>query len=270
MKFTRKLSDRDQASALEFASALADEASRLGSLRAVKVNYKADQTPVTEIDLAIENMVREAVRTERPDEAVLGEEYGFVPGDLPRKVWVIDPVDGTELLANGEAGYVFSAALVVDGEPEIAVVRDPNSGDTWYGAAGWGAWKGTRDLKVSGATALRGAKVRIPSGARNPQFVWDDVVSTADERGVLPLPRGSAVRTGMSVAEGTIDGMVFGRFHPWDVATSALIVTEAGGVATSLDGLLQRYDMGVNGAILAPAGIHDELVQIVRQRQLVR
>lgn len=266
-----RYSDQQLSQAFLFAWGLADAAEDIlrENRHGAVVEMKPDDTPVTAVDRAIEEMVEHEVRTDRPWEVVLGEEN--VRSHLPNgsAVWVVDPIDGTELFAKGQQGYVFSLALVIDGSPQIAVVRDPVNMTTWFAQLGHGAFvsdvgtRPDRGLNVSSTTDFTRSKLRVPRGPANDRYLWPEVVSTVRASGIQTLEIGSVVRCAMAVAEGELDGLIFGRSGPWDMAAAALIVSEAGGRATSLLGMNQRYDRPVNGAILSNGLIHEDLLQVV-------
>lgn len=273
------LTDDELASASTFAWRVADAAENILSKhrRGMAFETKVDGTPVTEVDREVEEMVIEAVAAERPGDEVLGEEGMASRKPTGSLVWVVDPIDGTELFAAGKPGYVFSMALVVDGQPEVAVVRDPLSGQTWSATIDSGAWVsqlGTRPdfrLRVSDQNLLRGSTLRTPRRPENDgQHLWPEIVSTVKDAGVTTLNVGSVIRSCMMVAEGRIDGVIFGRSGPWDMASAALIVPEAGGRFTDLVGLTQRLDRPLNGAIVSNLWLHEDLVQTVMARAAPR
>jgi len=265
-----QLSEDAKTDALHFALRVADAADSIILFHAgnVRSEMKPDGTPVSDVDRAIERMVHAAVKRDRRGEEVLGEENvtGYRPDGS--RIWVVDPIDGTELLVNGDPGYVFSMALVIDGQPEVAVVRDPRTGRSWYATLGGGAWlNGTTRLRVSDHTQIIRQAGWEPARPAGNMFLWPDVVSLVDGAGVTPLEYGSVIRSAMDVAMGRLDGLMFGRSGPWDMATAALIVPEAGGRFTDLLGFNQRVDQPVNGGLLSNLWIHEDLVQLVEHQR---
>ena len=139
----------DLALALELAD-LADAVS-LGRFRAVdlEVRTKPDRTPVTEADLAVERAIRARIAEARPDDGILGEEFG-TEGDAARR-WIIDPIDGTANFLRGVPVWGTLIALAVDGVPVLGVASSPAMGRRWWAVTGGGAY--TTD--APGATPRR-------------------------------------------------------------------------------------------------------------------
>lgn len=138
----------DRAAALAWTLQLAQAAAREAEAMArrggaASMSLKADGTIVTEIDRAIERLLREGIRSAYPDDAILGEEYGMddtAGGNAPRRrLWALDPIDGTTNLANGLPHWAVSVCLIENDEPIVGVVAAPLLGETYAGATGLGA-----------------------------------------------------------------------------------------------------------------------------------
>ena len=130
------------------------------------VTAKPDLTPVTDADLAVERAVRELLAVERPDDDVLGEEFGGSAG--PGRCWVIDPIDGTKSFVRGVPVWATLLALVEDGVPTVGVVSAPALGRRWWAADGQGAWLRAlaappRRLQVSRVAELGDASLGSPA-----------------------------------------------------------------------------------------------------------
>jgi histidinol-phosphatase len=207
---------------LEFALALADDADALtlARYRAVDlaVETKADSTPVTEADRAVEEALRERIARER-GEAVAGEEYGVEEADVR---WWLDPIDGTKQYARGLPVWATLIALERDGEIAVGVVSAPALGHRWWASRGGGAFLDGSPIRVSGVAKLEHA-----------------YVSTTSLRG---FPRVAELATRVAVArtytdfwqyvlvaEGRIEAASDTAMNPWDVQAVRLIVEEAGG-----------------------------------------
>jgi myo-inositol-1(or 4)-monophosphatase len=219
---------RDRAAVLEWTLARTTEAAALAiemlkSERAVSM--KADGTIVTNIDRAVERFLRDAITTQYPDHAILGEEYGLDTRTAGAPLWSIDPIDGTVNLANDLPHWGVSVGLMVDGEPLVGVVVFPLLGET-YAAA--------RDL---GAT-LNGAPL-APLGPGKPTE-WEDtygICSTSVRRvDFAQVPArlrvlGSAALEVCWVSAGKLRGCHSIGVSLWDVAAGLCIAHEVG-VAT--------------------------------------
>lgn len=227
------------------------------------VETKPDSTPVSEADRAVEQAIRAALARRRPDDAILGEEYGAAPGARSRRLWVIDPIDGTKNYVRGVPVWATLIALLVDGDPVVGVVSAPALGRRWWAAAGSGAWasdpiSGTpRRLRVSSVGSLADAS-----------FSYSDAQGWA-ERGAGPGLDSLLTTTWrqraygdfwshMLVAEGCVDVAVEPDLQSYDMAALIPIVREAGGRITSLrggdpiaDGSAVSTNGRLQGAVLA-------------------
>ncbi len=242
---------------LEFAHELADLAAAI-TLPAfggrIPVRLKADRTPVTELDMATERALRERVSDVFPDDAFLGEEDGR-SGHASR-VWVVDPIDGTKNFADGVPLWTTLIALVVDGEPVVGVIDVPTLGDRYIAARGEGAARNSEPIRVSTTASLADAFV-VHSGIEE----W-----MADGRltDLVRVAAGARRTRGLSdawghalVAQGSADVMLdHDPCGEWDYAAGKIIVEEAGGRMTTLDGGSPRP----GGDLLVSNGaLHEEV-----------
>jgi len=252
---------------LALALALAGEADlisldRFTALDLV-VTTKPDRTPVTDADQAVERSIRNGILASRPDDSILGEEYG-TEGTGSRQ-WIIDPIDGTTNFMRGVPIWGTLIALAIDGVPVVGVVSSPALGKRWWAATGHGAWaqahgEEARRIRVSGIDSLDNAALSY-----NSITGWDDA-GRLDS--VLALARSvwRARAIGdmwpyMLLAEGSID--IVGEFDlkPYDMAALIPIVQEAGGTFTSVDGEPGPW----HGSALATNGIlHDAVLATLR------
>src|SRR5438045_60635 len=193
------------------------------------IRTKADQTPVTEVDEAVERMIGERIARDRADDAIIGEEFGARGGAERR--WIIDPIDATKNFIRGIPVFATLIAL----ENEIGVVSAPALGRRWWASRGDGAFCNGAAIRVSAIDALAGA-----------QIVFDDVV-TFEKYGLdakfLALARRCGRARGfgdfwihMLVAEGAAEIAIEPEVALWDLAALQVIVEEAGGRFTSLAG----------------------------------
>ncbi|QKV92662.1 histidinol-phosphatase [Streptomyces sp. NA02950] len=209
----------------------------------LQVETKPDMTPVTEADKAAEELIRSQLQRARPRDAVLGEEFGS-EGSGPRR-WVIDPIDGTKNYVRGVPVWATLIALMERGEggdrPVVGVVSAPALGRRWWAAEGLGAYTGrslssASRLRVSGVTRLADA-----SFAYSSLSGWEE---RGKLDGFLGLTRACWRTRGygdfwpyMMVAEGSVDICAEPELSLWDMAANAVIVQEAGGRFTGLDGV---------------------------------
>ncbi|GCE77467.1 inositol monophosphatase family protein [Cellulomonas biazotea] len=231
-----------------------------GDERARAAELKRDGTPVTATERALEEQIRGRLAAERPGDTVLGEETGGGGGD---RCWVVDPVDGTSGFVRGSAVWATLIGLQVDGAVVVGVVSAPALGRRWYARAGGGAWvreptadgrKHDRRIHVSGVDRVEDAHVSFSS-----PWSWAE---HGRFHGVIDLARRVRRTRGYGdfyshvlVAEGVVDISCEAHVAPWDVAALQVVVEEAGGRFTDLEG--RRH----------PAG-HDLLVTNGRLHEL--
>jgi histidinol-phosphatase len=204
------------------------------------VEAKPDLTPVSDADRGCEELIRAHIAAARPDDAVIGEEYGVTAGGGDRR-WVVDPIDGTKNYVRGVPVWATLIALQEHERTVVGVVSAPALGRRWWAARGSGAWTGT-----SGATARQCRVSKVAS-------VDDAFLSYASIEGWDAVGRGDAFlallrrawRTRaygdfwsyMLVAEGAVDIACEPEVSLWDLAALSVIVEEAGGRFTDLDGV---------------------------------
>lgn len=250
---------------LDFATGLARDAGKIitdyfyASDRA-DVSLKQDATEVTKADKMINQIVVDRVKAAFPEHGILGEEQSFESDRS--ELWVCDPIDGTSALIDGVPVAMFSLAFVVDGEPVVAATFDPVQNLLFSAIRGGGAFCNGSPIHVSAQETLENAKVAL--SGRYPQLVKQAAVYDAleEQHAKLILAPGAIFKSSL-VARGRADGSIFPGRSAHDVAATALIVTEAGGKVTDLDGNEQRYDRKIRGAIVSNGKLHDALVEAV-------
>ncbi|MCM3656286.1 histidinol phosphatase [Agromyces mediolanus] len=254
----------DLALALELAD-LADGIS-LSRFRAVDldVRTKPDRTPVTEADLAVERAIRDRLALARPDDGIIGEEFG-TEGSTSRQ-WIVDPIDGTANFLRGVPVWGTLIALAIDGVPVVGVVSAPAMGRRWWASVGEGAWTlelpdesgarpAPRRLAVSAVASLADASLSFQSLAQWRDAGYLDRLLALSERVWRDRAYGD-LWSYMLLAEGVID--IVGEFDVkiYDLAALIPIVEEAGGRFTSITGEVGPH----HGSSLATNGALHELV----------
>ncbi|QOC90481.1 histidinol-phosphatase [Micromonospora craniellae] len=251
---------------LALAHRLADAADAISVARFraldLRVEAKPDLTPVSDADTAVERAIRALLTEQRPDDGLLGEEYGVSPAAGTRQ-WVVDPIDGTKNFVRGLPIWATLIALLEDGRPVAGLVSAPALGRRWWAATGTGAYAG-RDvasgepIRVSAVTELADASFCYSSlggweeaGRLEPmlQLMRDTWRSRAygDFYGYMLL------------AEGALDVMVEPELSLWDVAALVPIVTEAGGTFTDLAGR-PAPGGGENSAVASNGALHVDIL----------
>jgi histidinol-phosphatase len=235
---------------LQLALALADAADAISRARFTAldlvVTTKPDRTPVTDADQAVERAIRALLSDRRPDDGILGEEFGTA-GSTTRQ-WIIDPIDGTAGFLRGIPIWATLISLAIDGVPVLGVVSAPALGKRWWAAQGSGAWSSDTStahasqadaaptrLRVSGIETLAEASISYGSLQQwDAAGHLDELVTLS--RQVWRTRAYGDMWSYMLLAEGHLD--VAGEFdlQPYDMAALAPIVQEAGGTFTSVDG----------------------------------
>ncbi|MBN8808129.1 MAG: 3'(2'),5'-bisphosphate nucleotidase CysQ [Sphingomonas sp.] len=179
-------------------------------------------SPVCEVDLAVDAMLRERLSALLPDAGWLSEETADDHVRLgKRRVWVVDPIDGTRDYVRGRPGWAVSVALVAGEQPVIAVLDAPAVGQVWRAEAGKGATLNGAPIAHSGRTAFAGSRTPTDTLPREDR----DLVAT-------PKPNSIALRIA-HVAAGDADLLATLRWgHEWDIAAAILIAREAGCAVT--------------------------------------
>ncbi len=229
---------------LAFATRLADAAAKVtmaafGGRQDVRL--KADATPVTEVDAAAEDVVRRLIAAHRPTDGVRGEEGGETPGSSGR-VWVVDPIDGTRMFAEGVPLWTTLIGLrvgdQVSGEVVLGVADAPALGERYHAVRGSGAWCNGRRIHVSTIGSLDQAFVLH---AALEEFGRPAGTGVAALHGVVGGARASRgigdSWAQLLVARGAAEALVEqGPCFEWDWAASSIIVEEAGGRVSRLEG----------------------------------
>jgi myo-inositol-1(or 4)-monophosphatase len=235
----------------------------------LRIDKKGTIDLVTNIDVAIERSFRAMIAERFPDHAVLGEELQQEEQveQLPEYCWVLDPIDGTTNYAHGLPIFCCSIALEQRGEPIVAAVFDPNRQELFTAERGQGAWLNGKPMRVSSTDVLidsllvTGFHYGVHRDPGELMGLFTKFITRA--RAVRRL--GSAALDLCYVAAGRFEGFWEQKLHPWDIAAGALLVQEAGGRVTGVDGSLYSSR---GGSVLATNGpVHEEMLRTIREFQ---
>ncbi len=258
---------------LAFALELARLAEReiLLRFRKAAVERKADGTVVTEADRAAEQVMRERIAKRFPEDAILGEEHGRSGHQSARRLWVLDPIDGTVWFSLGVPTFGTLVGLLEEGEPTLGVIHFPALGETVYAAREQGChWRLGEDepqlVRVVPPERLQDARV----SAGGPQ--GSDILPEADKAvNLTALVRASGSFRFIGdclqhalVCQGRLHAALDTVMKPWDIAALVPCVREAGGVATGLDGRSEGVVFA--GSLLSSCdpGLHEEVLATLR------
>lgn len=206
--------------------------------RTFHTEHKSDGSPVTEADLAVNKYLTEHLRPARPDYAWLSEENEDDHSRFSAKrIFVVDPIDGTLAFVKRRPHFAVSVAIVEDGEPVVGAVYNPMTEESYSAAKGHGAFLNGAAIRVSTRDALQDARLLVSQSTLNAP-VWNAPWPAMQTEN----PNSIAYRIAL-VAAGKFDAaMTVAELHDWDVAAADVILREAGGIMTSIDGILPRYN----------------------------
>lgn len=234
----------------------------------LKVETKPDLTPVSDADRTVEEAIRGTLRRARPRDAVIGEEFGNTGWGA--RSWVIDPIDGTKNYVRGVPVWATLIALMDHGRVVVGLVSAPALGRRWWAAKGGGSWTGRSLTKATRMNVSKVSKLEDASFSYSSFGGWEEQGRLDN---FLDLNR-ACWRTRaygdfwshMMVAEGAVDLSAEPELSPWDIAALTVIVEEAGGRWTGLDG-----GTGLEGGSLVCTNglLHDEVLGRLTTPRLV-
>jgi myo-inositol-1(or 4)-monophosphatase len=238
-------------------------ATALGMQGAVSETRKSDGSPVTQGDLAADAIIRHHLALAFPDDAILSEEFADSPARLAnRRLWIVDPIDGTKDYLAGADEWAVQVALAIDGRLALGVLDLPGEGVCLVGVPGSGAWlldaDGQRPLAIDHAAS----DVLITSESKRNR----DAVTRI--RAALPeFTSLHATSVGVKVWR-IIAGIAGLYIHPrsiaeWDAAAPAAVLAAAGGTATDLAGRPLRFNTPsgrCDGLVFSKRDDHPEVV----------
>ncbi|HEX7084852.1 MAG TPA: inositol monophosphatase family protein [Vicinamibacterales bacterium] len=232
----------------------------------IDIRKKGTIDLVTEVDMAVERMIRALIAERHPDHDILAEELGGPAGGArSRYCWIVDPLDGTTNFAHGLPLFCCTVALEVDGRLEVGAVYDPTRDELFTAERGRGAFLNGRRLRVSSADRLIDALLvtgfPYTLQERMPELLGLFGAFLAEARAVRRL--GSAALDICYVAAGRMDGFWEQGLNPWDIAAGVLLVEEAGGRVTSLDG--GPFDLRAGRIVASNGLVHDDMLRVIRE-----
>ncbi|MFN7978907.1 MAG: inositol monophosphatase family protein [Vicinamibacterales bacterium] len=250
------------ATAIEVVTAAgAIQRARFG--QAIRIDKKGAIDLVTEVDVEVERAARALLGARFPDHDILAEELGGGGSGASHR-WVFDPLDGTTNFAHGLPIFCASLALEIDGEAVVGAVFDPNRQELFTAERGVGAWLNGAPIRVTDTSALIDALL-VTGFPYDVHDRLDEVIGlfkayVGKARAIRRL--GSAAIDLCWVAAGRMDGFWEENLQPWDTRAGALLVQEAGGRVSGLDGApwdpYARHLLASNGAL------HEAMLEVVR------
>ena len=225
----------------------------------LQVEAKADSTPVTEADRAVEELMRSILAERRPEDAIVGEEFGGEES-IGRR-WIIDPIDGTKNYLRSVPVWATLIALADGDEVTVGVVSAPALGRRWWAARGMGSWtQGIEDEEprrnaVSRVDALPEASFSFSDGVAWPDGGLARVMDTTWRSRAY-----GDFWSHMMVAEGVVEIAAEPELSIWDIAALVPVIEEAGGRITAFDG--RALHEGI-GAVTTNGVLHDAVLRTI-------
>lgn len=255
---------------LEFAKDTAKRAGQLlkeGLSRPREIRYKGEIDLVTEMDIASEKLILEAIRANYPDHAILAEESGR--SDQPDSAyrWVVDPLDGTTNYAHGLPIFCVSIGLEKDGEPLLGVIYAPMLDELYWGEVGEGAYLNGQKLGVS-TTQEVGKALLVTGFPYDVKVKSDNLVHFSNFLLAAQAVRrlGSAAIDLAWVAAGRFDGFWEPRLGAWDMCAGTVLVREAGGTVTNyVGGHFSIYEKEI---VASNTHLHAQMLHVLAEQQI--
>ncbi len=226
------------------------------------VSTKRDNTPVSEADIAADAILMRLLSDNFADYGWISEESAFRPAQNGSRTWIVDPLDGTRAFVKGREDWSVSVALIEEGRPVIAAIFCPCSGDLYEASAGQGAFVNGKRLRTSEQNAIEGCRM----------IGYQDLFRS--RKWTRPWPamkveifNSMAVRLAY-MAAGRCDAVLtINAKSDWDLAAADLLVQEAGGNVTDIDGVPFKYGKGAMrkpNVLASGAMLHGKLLDQLR------
>ena len=225
----------------------------------VSFSEKENFSRVTEADLKVNRMIIEEVEKNYPDFKVHGEEESNYNEDS-KKLFVVDPLDGTLMFTIGSPLFCFSAAVVLDGKSVAGIICNPLAKRTLLAEEGKGTWLIEENKKMSVSK-----KADFDYAMINCGFRETELATLLQGLGARTPAVYAACEYASMVATGGFEAGLYLSHHAYDIAAAKIIIEEAGGKVTDIYGEDQRYDKPLRGALMSNGILHDELIKLIEQ-----
>ncbi len=232
------------------------------NLEVLTIKHKSLNDLVSEVDRASEDAIIDVIKTAYPDHAILAEESG-ASGDS-EYVWIIDPLDGTTNFLHGFPQYCVSIGLFHKGVPTHGVIFDPTRNDLYTASRGRGAFLNDKRLRVSKRDKLIDGLIGTGFPFRMFEYLdaYNGMLKELMTKCAGVRRPGAAALDLAAVAAGRFDGFWEIGLSPWDMAAGVLMVTEAGGLVTDLNGNDKFMERGQ--IVAASPKIFTQLLQVIQ------
>ncbi len=257
---------------LEFAKNLAKESEEIALKYFsfdTETTWKEDNTPLTKADTEINNLIIKRINEKYPDHSIYGEEKSYKK-EGSKYIWVCDPIDGTMAFSIGLPIFVFSIALVdqSNGQPILGLINDPVMKNMYWAHKGSGAYRNNKKIMVTKDATFENTYLLTGASGKDVGFSnlpFHKLLSEKKSR-VMKFP--SFIYGAIQVANGKFIGGAFYGRDGHDVAALKIIIEEAGGKVTDLNGEERRYDQDGLGCVVSNGILHNEILECVKAGKL--
>ncbi|HEO8925507.1 TPA: inositol monophosphatase [Klebsiella aerogenes] len=231
---------------------------------ALAVEHKGNdlQDVVSVADKRVEAFVKQRITDAFAEDGFLGEESGTQMPDA-RVLWVVDPIDGTSCFLNGLHTWCLSLAIVVDGEPVVGVVYDPNHRELFHALRGHGAWLNETPIRPHPAATVKEGVMGVGTSHRVTPAQFLPFLDGLLSDGGMFIRNGSGALMSAWAAAGRLIGYYEPHMNPWDALPGLVLMREAGGVAN--DFLAQEGIRHGNPLLLASQTLYPQLKNMILQ-----
>lgn len=253
---------------LNIATAAARDAGNIilrniDKLDRIKIEVKAQNDFVTQVDRKAEEVIIQALQKAYPDHGILGEESGTYNEDSEYK-WIIDPLDGTTNYLHGFPQYAVSIGLQYKGRMEVGVVFDPIKNELFTASRGDGAQLNGKRIRVTDQKGIRGSLLGTGFPFKHPQHLdtYLETFKAVHPQAAGIRRAGSAALDLAYVAAGRLDGFWEIGLNSWDMAAGVLLVREAGGIVTDFSGEGDYLNTG--NVVAAASKVYPALYEAIK------
>jgi myo-inositol-1(or 4)-monophosphatase len=236
-----------------------------GEIEQLQVSVKGPANFVTAADRRAEETLRQELERARPGYSFLGEEGGLREGSDRTHCWIVDPLDGTLNFLHGIPHFAISVALEREGTIVAGLVYNPVADELFTAERGKGAFLNDRRIRVTGRSRLADAVIAcaLPHPSRGDVTLVRKEHNAVQDK-IAGLRRFGAAALDLAwVAAGRFDGYWERALSPWDLAAGIVLVREAGGFVSDVDGT--DVSLGCGGIVAGNETIHRELLGLLKQ-----
>ncbi len=226
------------------------------------VAFKAKSDIVTKIDLQSEKIVIGLIKASFPDHAILSEEAGFLGKHSSEYLWIMDPIDGTINYYHGMNPFRVGLCLLKDKQPILTVVYNPTKDDLYFAEKGKGATLNGQPMKVSDTDDLNNSVVMTHLSSKKESRVRTIVaLENIFTKSMQMRMFGSGLAAMCYIASGRFDVFFNIKTNPWDILPGVLLIEEAGGKVTDING--EKITEESTSIVASNGKVHDQILKLL-------